>query len=503
MPSAHDNPTIDPGPGHGPGHGHGHDPSVGPDTPTLAGPPSSLILTDLIAAENGAIGPYRLLSVIGEGGFGVVYLAEQSQPIARRVALKVVKPGMDSRAVLQRFEQERQALAIIDHPNVARVLDAGVTQRARPYFVMEHVAGEPITAYCDRHKLSTRQRLELFIPVCEAVHHAHSKGIIHRDLKPSNILVALIGQRPVPKVIDFGVAKALHGRTAGAADAPAYTEVGQIVGTPEYMSPEQAEMNALDIDTRTDVYALGVVLYELLTGVLPLDSSHIRRLSLVEMQRIIREVDPPRPSTRLSTLADGDALAIAQRRRAEPRALARELSRELEWIPLKAMRKDRTERYRSAVELADDIRNYLERRPLLAGPESARYRLRKYLRRHALPVAAGGAIVLALAGGLIATSLALAEAHEANRRAEELRTQLLQVQNQLLASQSPEAVGVTAALPDADRLAPDPARAANAGPAPAEAAAPSKTTVEADPRPDADDRLADAEATQRRIVELS
>jgi eukaryotic-like serine/threonine-protein kinase len=364
------------------------------------------------------IGPYRVLEVIGEGGMGVVYKAEQRSPITRIVALKLIKLGMDTKEVVARFEAERQALALMDHTNVARVFDAGATDQGRPYFVMEYVAGEPITDYCDKHKLTVRQRLELFAQVCEGVQHAHMKGIIHRDLKPTNVLVTLHDGTPMTKVIDFGIAKATQQRLT---ERTLFTETGRLIGTPEYMSPEQAEMSGLDVDTRTDVYALGVLLYELLTGALPFDPKSLRAAAYAEVQRIVREQDPPPPSTRLSSLAAELRNGVASARRIGFEELARQLRRELEWIPLKAMRKDRTERYRTANELADDVRNYLAGRPLMAAPESTWYRLRKNARRHRGPVIAASAVLVALLLGVTATSVALVGQTRARREAESHR----------------------------------------------------------------------------------
>ena len=346
------------------------------------------------------IGPYKLLEKIGEGGMAVVYMAEQERPLRRRVALKIIKLGMDTQQVVARFDAERQALAIMDHPNIAQVFDAGATETGRPYFVMELVRGVSITEYCDQNRLSTLERLELFVPVCNAVHHAHQKGIIHRDLKPSNIMVTLHDGVPVPKVIDFGIAKAMNQRLT---EQTIFTRYAEMIGTPEYMSPEQAEMSGLDIDTRSDIYSLGVVLYELLTGTLPFDAEMLRSAAFTEVQRIIREQEPLSPSTHLSALGP-EAKRIAEARHTDIAALAKSLQKELEWIPLKAMRKDRTRRYRSAYEFSDDIRNYLDGRPLIAGPESAAYRLHKLLRKHRAPVAMTAAIMAVLLIGFVTST---------------------------------------------------------------------------------------------------
>ncbi len=352
------------------------------------------------------IGPYKLLQEIGEGGFGVVFMAEQEQPMRRKVALKILKPGMDTRQVIARFEAERQALAMMDHPNIARVLDAGATEGGRPYFVMELIKGVPITEYCDANDLITRERLELFIQVCQAVRHAHQKGIIHRDVKPSNVVVTLHDGEPVPKVIDFGIAKALGPRLT---DKTLFTEFKQFLGTPEYMAPEQAATSGLDVDTRTDVYALGVLLYELLTGTTPLDAKKLRQAAYDELLRMIREEDPPRPSTRLSTM--GARLSeVAKHRRVEPRSLARLVHGDLDWIVMRALEKDRTRRYDSAAALAADVERHIRDEPVLAGPPSAFYKLGKFARRHRLGFTAAGVVGAAILFGLAAATFGFLEA---------------------------------------------------------------------------------------------
>jgi serine/threonine protein kinase/tetratricopeptide (TPR) repeat protein len=361
------------------------------------------------------IGPYKILRLIGEGGFGSVYLAEQSAPIRRRVALKILKLGMDTRQVVARFEQERQALALMDHPNIAKVFDAGATEAGRPYFVMELVQGESITRYCDSERLPTTARLELFREVCLAVQHAHQKGVIHRDLKPGNILVTVQDGKPVPKVIDFGIAKATREKLT---EKTLFTEFRQFIGTPEYMSPEQAHPSGVDIDTRSDVYSLGVVLYELLAGVTPFDGKKLRSAAFNELVRIIREDEPPRPSTRLSALEnEPDSLAtIATHRRTEPASLARSLRGELDWVVMKALDKDRARRYDSAGAFAEDIGHVLTGEPVRAVPPSAVYKATKLVKRHRLAFAAGAAVLVSLVGGLAAMTYGFVEAsHERDR----------------------------------------------------------------------------------------
>ncbi len=358
------------------------------------------------------IGPYKLLQEIGEGGMGVVFMAEQCEPVRRTVAFKIIKAGMDTRQVVARFEAERQALALMDHPNIAKVLDAGATEAGRPFFVMELVKGQPITQYCDEQRLTLRERMELFIPVCQAVQHAHQKGIIHRDLKPSNVMIALYDGRPVPKVIDFGVAKATGPKLT---ELTMFTEFGTVVGTLEYMSPEQAELNQLDVDTRSDVYSLGVLLYELVTGSTPLDAQRLRSATFDEMRRIIREEEPARPSTRLSSSAKLPALA-AQRRQ-DPSRLAEHVRGDMDWIIMKALEKDRTRRYETANALARDLERFLANEPVEARPPTAAYRFRKFSRRHRGTVAAAALLTAVLLAGVGVSAWQAIRATRAERAA--------------------------------------------------------------------------------------
>jgi serine/threonine protein kinase len=352
---------------------------------------------EILAEKPGdRIGRYKLLQKIGEGGCGVVYMAEQQESVRRRVALKVIRVGMDTRTVIARFEAERQALARMEHPYIAGVLDAGATATGRPYFVMELVRGLRITDYCDQHNLSTRERLELFVKVCQAIHHAHQKGIIHRDIKPSNILVVLHDGQAVPKVIDFGIAKATHGRLT---DATLFTAFEQFIGTPAYVSPEQAGMGGLDIDPRSDIYSLGVLLYELLMGRTPFDTSELMHAGIDELRRHIREQDPPRPSHRLRTLNDNDRTTIARRRGTDAPRLTLQLRRDLDWIVMRCLEKDRARRYESASGLAADIQRHLRNEPVSARPPSAAYVLRKLIRRHRFAAGAGATTLAALASG--------------------------------------------------------------------------------------------------------
>ena len=376
------------------------------------------------------IGPYKLMEQIGEGGMGLVFVAEQQQPVRRKVALKVIKPGMDTRAVVARFEAERQALALMDHPNIAQVHDGGVTLSGRPYFVMELVKGLPITQFCDDHRLATRERLELFLDVCAAVQHAHHKGIIHRDIKPTNVMVVSHDGKPVVKVIDFGVAKSIGQQLT---DKTVYTQFVQLIGTPLYMSPEQAGESGLDVDTRSDIYSLGVLLYELLTGTTPFDRKRLKEASYEEIRRIIREEEPPKPSTRISTLGQA-ATTISTQRRCDPIRLRQLIRGELDWIVMKCLEKDRNRRYETANALAMDVQRYLHDEPVQACPPSARYRLGKFARKYRAFLRAAAAFVVLLVLAAAVSIWQAVRATLAERRALEEQKQALRERDRAEAS---------------------------------------------------------------------
>jgi eukaryotic-like serine/threonine-protein kinase len=391
------NATVDPGPGvpkHGATGEYTPEPEDSPPHPVATGDYRPQFEPGLVIA-----GRYKLLEQIGEGGMGAVWVAEQTQPVRRKVALKLIKAGMDSKSVLARFEAERQALAVMDHPNIAKVLDGGLTETGRPYFVMEYVKGVPITGYCDATRMSVSERLNLFVQVCSAVQHAHQKGIIHRDLKPSNILVAPYDDKPVPKVIDFGLAKAMH---QSLTERTLHTAHEAVLGTPRYMSPEQAQLNNLDVDTRSDIYSLGVLLYELLTGTTPLEKKRVKEAAWDEMKRLIREEEAPRPSTRLSS--SNTLASLAATRQTEPAKLPKLVRGELDWIVMKSLEKDRTRRYETANGFAMDIQRHLAGEPVLAAPPSSRYRLRKFARKHRAALTTAAALGLLLVAGVAVSS---------------------------------------------------------------------------------------------------
>ena len=390
------------------------------EKPARSGGDAKTTQTALPAIEvSDRVGPYRILEKLGEGGMGEVYRAEQEQPIRRKVALKLIKAGMDTKQVVARFESERQALALMSHPNIARVFDAGATEQGRPYFVMEYVQGMPITEYCDKYRLTTNERLELVRQVCAGVQHAHQKGIIHRDIKPSNVLVGFEDGNPVPKIIDFGVAKATEQRLT---EQSVFTQMGVLIGTPEYMSPEQAEMTSLDIDTRTDVYSLGVLLYELLVGALPFGLKELRGVAFDEICRRIREEEPSTPSQRVSMLGEGSTES-ARRRKTDPSSLTRELRGDLDWITMKALEKNRTRRYPSPSEFAADIERHLQHEPVVAGRPSAVYRAKKFVGRHRIGVGFAALLILVLVGSTALLAIQAARiARERDRANEEATT---------------------------------------------------------------------------------
>jgi tetratricopeptide (TPR) repeat protein/tRNA A-37 threonylcarbamoyl transferase component Bud32 len=387
------------------------------DTAESATAPITIVLNLPLTEKPGDwIGRYKLLQQIGEGGCGVVYMAEQQEPVVRRVAVKVIKLGMDTKTVVARFEAERQALAMMDHPNIAKVLDAGATETGRPFFVMELVRGIKITDYCDQNKLSTRDRLSLFVQVCQAIQHAHQKGIIHRDIKPSNILITLHDGVPVPKVIDFGIAKATQGRLT---DQTLFTAFEQFIGTPAYMSPEQAEMSGLDVDTRSDIYALGVLLYELLTGKTPFDATELMASGLDKMRQTIREQEPVRPSTRLNTMLEADLTTTVKRRQTDAPKLVHLLRGDLDWIVMKCLEKDRTRRFETANGVAMDIQRYLNNEAIVARPPSRLYRFQKMVRRNKVGFVAGGSVIAALVIGAAVSTVLFVKEHRERIRADQ------------------------------------------------------------------------------------
>ena len=416
-------------------------PEQGDTSPTAARSDETQVGSRPILEGPGSrIGPYKLLQQIGEGGMGVVYMAEQEKPVRRRVALKIIKPGMDTAQVIARFEAERQALALMDHQHIAKVFEAGATETGRPYFVMELVRGVPITEYCDRNQLTPKERLELFVPVCNAIQHAHQNGIIHRDIKPSNVLVMIYDGKRVAKLIDFGVAKATDQRLT---ERTMFTEFGQVVGTLEYMSPEQAEMGSLDIDSRSDIYSLGVVLYELLTGSTPLERVKLRQAAYMEILRRIREDETTKPSTRLSDSKDTLA-AISTQRKTEPARLARLVRGELDWIVMRALEKDRVRRYDTASAFARDIQRYLSGDPVEAGPPSAAYRLRKLARKYRPWLATAAAFAALLLGATGIYGLQARRVEQAER--------LLAERNRVIPKSAPAPAPPASAAPAIDSL---------------------------------------------------